>query len=257
MYKSKKLSRLLAVAVACMSVSCSEPVISQSYRIIFPDLPESWLEILGEASWHTEWVGKDGFLKSAESPPGGKVYVGVRQEWASPVSAWPYWPDKGIRQGVMKPAGAIFPLDVSGSSIRLTWNGGVDAVFFMELATLNSEKRLPHNFNWPRFRELFSGAALPEEILSDPWLADWKTIAAKTAVSGFDSRRISGQKRTSVNLEAPASGPWIGASPFMHTGDWQKDESITLKVSEGVDSYFCPEGVLRCSPGAWVWIKYS
>jgi hypothetical protein len=248
---------MAATAALCLFTACGEPVIIQSYRIKFPDLPEAWLEILGEANWHTEWAGKDGNIHSAEVEPGGKAYAGVSQEWSSPVSAWPYWPDKGIRYGVAKPAGAIFPLDVSGSSIRLTWGAGVDAVFFWELASLNNEKRLPHNFNWARFRELFSDALLPEDILGDPWLADWKTIAVKTAMSGFDRRRINSQQCTSISLTVPASGPWIGTSPFMRVSDWQKGETITLKVSGAVDSYFCAEGILRCSPNAWNWIKYS
>jgi hypothetical protein len=252
------LRRLVAsTIVLCVFSSCGAPVLRQSFRIKFPDLPESWLETLGEASWHTEWAGKDGLVHSAEVMPGDTVYAGLAQEWASPVSAWPYWPDKGIRYGVMRPAGAIFPLDVSGASIKLTWGGGIDAVFFRELAALNNEKRLPHNFNWARFRELFSGKLLPEDILLDPWLADWKTIAAKTAASGFDRRRINSQKRTDISFTVPASGPWIGTSPFIHVNNWQKDETVTLKVSGAVESYFCPEGTLRLSPDAWNWIKYN
>jgi hypothetical protein len=239
-----------------MFAACGEPVIMESYKIKFPDLPAAWLEVLGEANWHTEWIDKNGVIKSAEVRPGDTAYAGLAQEWTSPVSAWPYWPDKGIRHGVMKPAGALFPLDVSGGSIKLTWNGGIDAVFFWELAALSTEKRLPHNFNWARFRKLFSGALLSEDILLDPWLADWKTIAAKTALSGFDSRRINSQKLTSVSLAVPASGPWIGTSPFMRARDWRKDETITLKVSDTVDSYFCPQGILHCSPDAWNWVKY-
>jgi hypothetical protein len=262
MTAKKSLCRLTARVMAavftlCMSASCSNPVIHESYRIKFPDLPESWLEVLGEANWHTEWIGKDGNLHSAEVEPEGLAYAGLAQEWASPVSAWPYWPDKGIRYGVMKPSGAIFPLDVSGGSIQLTWSGGIDAIFFRELAALNSEKRLPHNFNWVRFRELFSGGVLSEDILLDPWLADWKEIAAKTVLSGFDRRRIISQKRTSISLTVPASGPWTGTSPFMRTGDWQKGETITLKAGAVVDSYFCPEGILHYSPDAWTWVKYD
>ena len=254
MTTKKFLYRLAAAAAAlCMFAACSEPVIRESYRIKFPDLPDSWLEVLGEASWHTEWIGKDGAIHSTEAET---AYADLAQEWTSPVIAWPYWPDRGIRYGVMKPAGAIFPLDVSGGSIKLTWNGGVDAVFFLELAARNSEKRLPHNFNWVRFRELFSGGVLSEDILLDPWLADWKAIAAKTAMSGFDRRRINSQKRTSISLTAPACGPWVGTSPFMRAGNWQKDQTVTLKAGDTVDSYFCPEGVLRYSASAWNWISY-
>jgi hypothetical protein len=248
---------IMFIVALCFFASCDEDdVIRQSYRVNLPALPDVWLEILGEAAWHIEWVGEDGAMHSVEKLQGGiQPYVDLMQSWTTPVSAWPYW--QGIKYGVMKPAGAIFPLDVSGSSIKLSWNGGVDAVFFWELATLDNEKRLPSNFNWKRFRELFSGAQLPEDVLSDPWLADWKDIAIKTAASGFDRRRIVSQKRSSLSLNIPANGPWIGASPFISGKGWQTGETVIVKLGSQVESYFCPTGILHCSSATWTWLKYN
>jgi hypothetical protein len=245
--------------VLCLFASCEDDrVIRQSYHLKLPPLPEIWQEVLGEASWHIEWAGEDGVIHSMEKiPNGGMSSVEIMQNWTTPVSAWPYWPEKDIRHGLMKPAGALFPLDVSGSYIKLSWNGGVDAVFFWELAALDNEKRLPYNFNWNHFRELFSNADLPEDVLEDPWIADWKAIAVKTATSGFDRRRISGQKRSSRTLTIPADGPWIGVSPFDDGKDWLKDEVVIVKLSGYVESYFCPTGVLRCSSATWNWLRYD
>jgi hypothetical protein len=258
MKTAKKVLFCIGAIFAALSLSsCSEPVTRQSYRVNLPVQPDSWPEVLGGTHWRIEWHDSNGAARSAEVVPGGKsCYAGIMQEWTTPVTAWPYWPDKGIKPGVMMPAGALFPFDVSGDSINLSWSGGVDAVFFEELAALADEKRLPHNFNWARFRKLFSDGDLPENILQDPWLADWKSIAAKTVSSSFDRRRITAQKGSSLNFTAPSGGPWIGTSPFMHRQDWQPGDSVTVKVVNPVDIYFCPDGILRCAPNAFVWQDY-
>jgi hypothetical protein len=254
-----KFFKTVFITALFFSASCDEDsVIQQSYRLKLPPLPDAWLEILGEAAWHIEWVGEDGVIRSVEKLPGGRLpSANIMQNWTTPVSAWPYWPEKGIKHGIMKPAGAIFPLDVSGSSIELSWNGGVDAVFFWELAALDNEKRLPHNFNWKRFRELFSGAELPEDVLDNPWIAGWKDIALKTATSGFDRRRIVSQLSSALSITIPANGPWIGVSPFMPASDWQKSQTVFIKLGSQVESYFCATGTLHCSPTTWTWLQYD
>jgi hypothetical protein len=258
MKTAKKVLLCMGAAYFMLNLSsCGEPVTRRSYRVNLPAPPASWLEVLGEAHWRIEWNGEDGTDMSAEAVPGGKsCYAGIVQEWTTPVTAWPYWPDKGIKPGVVMPAGALFPFDVSGDSINLSWNGGVDAVFFRELAALADEKRLPHNFNWVRFRKLFSDGDLPESVLQDPWLADWKTIAAKTVSSSFDRRRIAAQKGSSLNFTAPSGGPWIGTSPFTREQDWQPGDAVTVKVIKTVDIYFCPDGILRCASNAFIWQSY-
>jgi hypothetical protein len=258
----KSLLRKAAAALSVwLLVSCegavTQPISQQSYRLVLPAIPASWLEVLGEASWYVEWVDEDGDKRSAEVVTGASVSASIMREWSTPVLAWPYWPDKGIKHGTMKPAGAIFPLDADGGSFKLSWLGGVEAAFYWELAGLASEKRLPHLFNWPRFRELLFSEQLAEEVRLDPWLADWKSIAAKTAASGFDSRRITAQKRSPVTVDIPADGPWVGVSPFAPSEDWATGESAVLQIGEQAESYFSPSGVLRCSPSAWIWVEYS
>jgi hypothetical protein len=247
------------VILSGLFIACDEDtVIPLSYNLRFPELPETWLEVLGKASWHIEWVDEDGVVKKSEIAAGGKASgIKIMMEWTTPVIAWPYWPEKGIRYGEIKPAGALFPLDASGSSVKLSWQGGVDAVFFWELAAANNEKRLPYNFNWPRFRALFSDEELPTEVSKDPWLADWKAIAVKTAASGFDRRRIVAQKRSSRAFTAPADGPWIGISPFMRAENWMTGETFMIKVTDQVDSYFSSTGVLHCSHNTWNWLRYD
>lgn len=250
--------RVTFIAALTLSASCeADAVIRDSYELVLPEPPEAWMEVLGEPCWRIEWFDSNGVMQSAEILPGGTGGAdGIMQEWTTPVTAWPYWPEKNIKYGIMKPAGALFPLDVYGGSINLSWRGGIDAVFYRELAALNSEKRLPYNFNWVRFRELFQSGGLSEEIVKDPWLADWKSIAAKTAASGFDRRRISARKYSTLSLAMPAPGPWIGESPFMPGGNWQQQENVALKVTDETSNYFCPDGILRCASGVWIWIMY-
>jgi hypothetical protein len=255
------LRKAAAVLLLWPLASCGEdglkPVMPQSYRLELPAIPASWLEVLGEADWYVEWVDADGGKRSAEVGPGASPSAAIMREWAAPVLAWPHWPGKGIKHGTMKPAGAIFPLDADGGSLRLSWLGGVEASFYWELAALAGEKRLPHLFNWPRFRELLSSEQLAEDVRLDPWLADWKSIAVKTAASGFDSRRITAQKLSPVTVDIPADGPWVGVSPFAPSEDWATGESAVLQIGEQAESYFSPSGVLRCSLSAWIWVEYS
>ncbi|MDR2658880.1 MAG: hypothetical protein LBC27_02665 [Spirochaetaceae bacterium] len=259
MKTTKLLSKMAIAAALCLCASCEKDAALQTeYHVKLPNLPETWRGVLGEASWHIEWVGEGGVINSAETAAGNETpVITIIQGWTTPVTAWPYWPEKNIRRGIIKPAGALFPLDTSGGTLKLSWNGGVDAVFFWELAAYDNEKRLPYNFNWPRFRELFTNANLPEDVLRDPWLANWKEIAAKTASSGFDRRRISGEKRSNYNINIPANGPWIGVSPFAAAADWRKGETAVVKLNGQTETYFCPAGILRCSSATSIWIDYE
>jgi hypothetical protein len=234
--------------------SCGDLAMRDSYKLSPPALPAHWQELLGPALWRIEWFDGNGEARSVETA--SPVNTDIVQEWASAVIAWPFWPEKGIPCGVMKPAGAIFPLDASGGTLNLSWQGGVDAYFYLQLAAVAHEKRTPYYFNWQRFRELFSNEAIPEEIVRDPWLADWRTISVNTVSSGFDRRRIVSEKRDNLNVAIPADGPWCASSPFIESALWRKDETILFQVRNEPDSYFCPSGYLHCAKNAWAWKVY-
>ena len=245
--------------LAFLPAACKDAPISDSYRPVLPDLPTVWYEILGEAHWRVEWVGEGGFWQKKEIGPGQDIpALSLIQEWTTPVLAWPFWPDKNLLPGIMRPSGALFPWDVSGGKLMLSWKGGIDAVFWKELAasekpSLAAEGRLPWYFDWPRFRELFSeNGSLSESVRLDPWLPDWKEIAKKTVASGFDRRRIVSRKLTELVIP-DFGGQWTGSSPFALPLDAPSGGPLCVNAADVPEAWISAEGILKCFVSGWVW----
>jgi len=171
---------------------------------------------------------------------------------------------------VFRPAGGLFPFDARGSTLSLSWRGGVDAMFYRELCAAAAETpsqqssvpRLPWNFNWPRFRELYDDSGVNAEFRADPWLADWPGIAAKVWQSGFDKRRLVPQTRREMRVTAPP-GPWIGTSPF--AAPLYFDDSPvfpvcapeTVTASYPIDTWISTDGILRCTAETYIFLRWE
>lgn len=248
-----KYSGCFSVLIALFFLlSCSGPLIPGSYTLTAPGLPESWA-LLGSPSWHVEWMDNSGQWRQADAENGlGQISIASGETWTGAVLAWPRF---GCGKGVFRPAGAILPFDCSGDRVMLSWQGGVDAFFYRELARLGwGSSRSPDRFDWPRFRELFSGgnaSALSGEIRNDPWLVDWTGVAEKTIASGFDRRRLVSAHTGTLSVPAPAAGPWAASSPFAvpPAGDpWE------LKTAPWVDTLVSPQGVVKVSRDGFVWL---
>jgi len=255
-------TNFFAIVAFFAVISCDNSPIIPSYYLILPELPGHWLGILEEPHWRLEWVGEAGLWLEWELGPGQTPPpVSLMPEWSSPVLAWPYWPSIGLFPGMMRPAGAMFPWDVSGqAALTLSWRGGLDAVFWKELAnaerpstpeSATAARRIPWYFDWPRFRELLSGEDIPEAVRHDPWLADWKDIAQRTVNSGFDRRRIVSRRFS--ELEIPGlDGLWAGSSPFAPPIEAQSDSPLSISVNDTTDVWVSSGGVLKASTAGWV-----
>jgi hypothetical protein len=211
------------------------------------------MELLGEPRWRLEWIDPaDGWV-FRDGDTAGFGDLEIPAGLTSPLLAWPCWPQLDIPPGYLRPAGALFPFDAAGDRISLSWSGGIDAFFFRELAAAQSAERQPATFDWPRFRELLTGDAISGDIRRDPWLADWTLIAAATARSGFDRRRIIPRDQDSLRVTIPCPGPWIAASPFAEPAFWEAGELVDLRVTDTVDTYIAAGAVLRCTRQGWTW----
>jgi hypothetical protein len=232
--------------------SCADPPIERYYQPSLPALPAAWSGVLGTPLWRLEWIDEEGREKAYEGPEAGLPGLSLMQEWSNPVIAWPYWPEKNLFPGDMKPAGAIFPWDVSGGRIVLGWNAGVDAFFWRKLAagTTGNSTRRPWYFDWPRFRELFQSAVLNEAVRLDPWRVDWETLAGKTLESGFYRSRIVPRLVTELTIPG-LGGLWIGSSPFAPPLDVPAGGPLILPAGEAVETWVSSEGILRCGGGTW------
>jgi len=233
---------------------CGESLVDSRYTVQMPGLPPAWEVLLGSPYWRVEWLNGEGRKETVIVRGNGGMEVSLPTTWVSAVSAAPFWPDKGLGPGIFRPAGAIFPFDVSGKSLVLSWQGGVEANLYWELIEAyrragQESIRLPWNFNWPRFRQLFDDPTLNADVRADPWLADWSGIAAKMVQSGFDKRRLVPEARSS--MEIPVNlGPWIGVSPF--APPLLFEAVPVFPVRPAVDTWVSAGGTLRCNTEAWI-----
>ena len=247
---------IASLTFSCLAAaSCGESLLDPQRLLTLPELPQAWESILGEPHWQAEWIDEAG-RRREQAIRGGSLEISLPQTWASAVVAWPYWPEKGIGPGVFKPAGAIFPFDSDGKTLAASWQGGVEAHFYWELAAAgqknlpdSSVPRLPHHFDWPRFRALFTDGALNAEICADPWLADWGAIAERTVLSGFDRRRLVPEERGSLRIPV-SPGPWIGSSPF--AAPLVFDGPPAFPVRAAPDTWVSAESILRCNAETWI-----
>jgi len=250
------LSKLAVIALALQFTCCADRF-SSWYTLEFPRSPQSWVSILGEPHWRVEWLAPDGRRQSADLSPGGSLQIELPSTWVNPVIARPYWPGHNLYAGLFMPAGALFPFDVNKNRLCLSWEAGTDAVFYWELASANggNMSRIPANFDWSRFRELFKSETLREDVREDPWLVDWSAVAESTVSSTFYQSRLRPEAAASATLPVPA-GPWYGASPFSQPLYFAEDEARIFQVRAGVNTWVSAAGILRVNGGAWVFREW-
>jgi hypothetical protein len=256
-----KLWCLPVLIPALFFSGCGRTLTDSAYFLALPEPPPTWTELLGPPHWWIEWINPEGAVENRISA--GGLEITLPQTWASPVSAWPFWPGRGIEPGIFRPAGGIFPFDASGDLLRLSWRGGVDALVYWELdaaraAGAGAEASVPRfarNFNWPRFRELFDDPIFLEKLHSDPWLVDWKAAAAKIALLGFDKRRIVPEKQEEIPVPM-FPGPWIGTSPFAPPLVFGEGETPVFPAGPRPGSWFSSGGILRCTAKTWIFLPW-
>jgi len=263
----KRYFLALLYCVGLLLNSCGEALTDSGFALELPDLPQAWEDILGSPNWRIEWVTQEG-QKEARTVQGNEgLTIYPPQTWVSAVSAFPFWPEKGLGPGIFRPAGAIFPYDASGKSLILSWQGGVDATLYWEMtkawvgtgsatAEESPERaavtRLPMNFNWPRFRRLFDDPTVNADVRADPWLTNWAGIAAKTVQTGFDKRRLVPEPRSTLTIPVNP-GPWIGSSPFADPLIFETTPVFLVRPT--ADTWASKQGILRCNSEAWIFIR--
>jgi len=260
-----RLPGKLAIIALALQLTCCGDSYSSRYTLEFPRAPQTWVSLLGEPHWRVEWFSPDGGNQTADILPGGSLQIELPATWANPVSAWPYWPSHNLITGLFMPAGALFPFDVSGNSLRLSWEAGPDAVFYRELSGFaelansvtqagDESKKKPANFDWLRFRELLQSENINTAARQNPWLVDWRFVAEKTIEANFDSRRLVPQTADPVSIPVP-SGPWYGSSPFASPLAFAENETPSFPVRPGLNVWICREGILRVNGKTWMFTR--
>lgn len=228
----------------------------------FPPLPGAWTELLGSPRWLVRYYAGGAYQETGGSS--------IPASATGPVLAWPCWPSLPPGSGGFRPAGLILPLDLqapdraSGARrLALSWQGGVDAWFYQALdraarntAAGESPPR-PGNFNWPRFRALFSDPSVPQEIRDDPWRADWDAIAERTVRSGFRKQWLKAVETTPLVVPAPP-GPWVSGSPFAPALEFGAGPCVfPAEPGPGVQAWYSAAGILRYSQESWIFLPWG
>jgi hypothetical protein len=238
--------------------SCESSILPPSYRVILPELPPQWREILGECRWRVEWVGPSGLKESADYAGPGPLELELLHAWPNPVLAWPCWPGKNLPGGMFRPAGALYPLDIRGRDIALSWEAGPEALFYLELEQAWTESpgapelRRPHYFDWARLRNYLREEASPA-LRADPWLVNWKTAARGAVQSGFRTTLVKAEAGTAGSVIVPANGPWTGASPFAGPFPWTAGEVLNMDLKAGAEIFVSPGGIFMVSHEGQLW----
>jgi hypothetical protein len=248
--------KLTTVFVLVLQLFCCKEVCLSKYALELPKPPESWVSLLGEPCWLIEWIAPDGQNKRAEITNGSKIEIEIPVTWTNPVFAWPYWPQHNLAFGIFMPAGALFPFDAKKNAIRLSWEAGPDVVFYRELSIANEQKlsKIPANFDWLRFRELFHEETLDGEVCEDPWLVNWRSAAEKTISGNFDKRRLVSEKTESRTIPVP-HGPWYGTSPFTKPLSFANNEAAVFQIRSGLNLWVSADGILRVNGNTWVFTE--
>ena len=261
-------ARFLVINMLIISLSFSgcRDICPSSYTLELPKMPDILVSLLGEPHWQIEWIDPAGQKQTAIITPNDSgiqlnMEIKMPVTFANPVIAWPYWSNHNLIPGHFKPAGALFPFDVNGGNLCLSWEAGVDAFFYWELvyANENNLSKIPANFDWPRFRELFKGETLSEAVRKDPWLVNWRSAAERTISGNFDSRRLIPEetelKTIPYHIYAQTdnwSGVWYGTSMFEKPLTFAEGESPVFKIRPGINIWISEKGILRVNGNAWV-----
>jgi hypothetical protein len=243
--------------------SCGRPDGEGPFLLEFPSPPGAWTELLGKPRWLVRYYAGGVYQESEGSSLPPSV--------TGPVLAWPYWPERRLKPGDFRPAGLILPCDAQAPDrasesrhLILSWQGGVDAWFYEALnkaaqAGGGDWESLPQarNFNWPRFRALFSDPAVPREIREDPWRADWEAIAERTIRSGFRKQWLKAVETSPLTVPVHP-GPWVSPSPFVPPLEFGAGPCVfPAGDGPGVQAWYSAPGILHCSGESWILLPWE
>jgi hypothetical protein len=249
---------LLTVLAFALQLACCGDICPSRYNLELPNPPESWVSLLGQPCWRIEWIDQNGENRTAELKPGQNLEIELQVTCINPVIALPYWTEHNLPPGVFMPAGALFPFDVEKDAIRLSWSAGYDVIFYRELAIFaNIDKnptKIPANFDWIRFRELFQSDDLGEAVRKDPWLVNWSFVAEKTISGNFDKRRLVPEKTEQKTIPVPY-GFWYGTSSLADPLFFENNAVVSFPVRPGVNVWVSSNGILQVNGNVWMLTK--
>ncbi len=238
-------------AAVLLTLSCEWPLGARERSVFFPSSPAAWTRLYGRPVWSVRWRDTEGKEERLDGVT-ESIPLTIHVDFCSRILAYPYWPLAGIPPGLARPAGALMLWADRARGIELSWEGGVEAIFYDELRLAGGEAAA-QCFNWPRFRASLASSEIEDELNGDPWTVDWRTVALKSVTSGFDLRRLRPRKTSPISCLIALEGPWAYDSPFKNAPIVLPGANIDLYASEAPATLFGPRAFLRYSSDTAIW----
>lgn len=202
--------RAAAPAVLVLSFwGCSLLEGEREVEVRLPELPAGWESLGGDIGFILEYPGPDGEIRRRGIFAAGEdAGLALPPEGNVPVTARPVFlasPAPGLG---MRPAGGIFPRDVSAAGeLLLTWEEGFLAECLLEVY------RNAGNAEWVNVERLAAGVR--DKAPENPWVLDMRKIVRSLIYGRYYGGFIA--PRTLYPPAGPIPGlpeDWLWGDPF-------------------------------------------
>ncbi|HVO38352.1 MAG TPA: hypothetical protein VMV03_04910 [Spirochaetia bacterium] len=231
----------LAALAACCLGSCAPFGGDAELEALLPRVPAHWAAAFPDLHFRLVLRGAAGDEQALEIPsPPARITCSKATNTA--ILAYPV---SARAAGFLRPAGAVYPLDLrredGRDTLRFSWEAGAAAWVLSRLRTLGFETSL---VNAPRLR-----AELARH--PDPWALDLEKIAEKLADGTFIFYDIDLLPSRDVQLR-PGVGSWFLEDPESSVTPCRDEDTLLLPaLSVGDHALFSIEGRrIRISVGA-------
>jgi hypothetical protein len=221
---------LAACSVAALAASCALFVRDAEVSVVLPPPPAHWVRAFPDLRFRIEYRDATGVERSVEVPSGARTTIHCTRLCNSAVLGRPLC--RADREGLLRPAGALVPLNETETELPLTWENGPAAVVMSRLRSLGRDTSL---FNAGRLEEYMAREP-------DPWNLDLVGIAQKIAEGTFSAYDIERLSQRDVTVAAGA-GEWFFESPFSGKAASDQSGAITARsLAVGMHGLFSAEG---------------
>jgi hypothetical protein len=226
--------RVFAVFTIVPLVSCSLDASTDRIVLRFPEIPPAWRNA-GNLRYKLTFRDAEGSKIDLDAVPGDGIQITLERGSAQAFLAYPYITDY-LWPGILKPAGAVYPGELAGDELRLTWEGGLGA----GAARILEGSGYPiGTADWRRI------AAEAKDRAGDPWAIGSRPIASAILSGSFGVAAFKPEVPLPVRVPLSAR-PTDGAGGGTRETSWAADSPFALRPVEDGDLYgFCVPGE-RC-----------
>ena len=225
-----RIPGFFACAAAALGVSCALFTPETEVTVVLPTPPAHWAPAFPDLEFRIVYCDAAGGEHAAVVSCGAAARIRCSRRGNSPVLAYPV--SRADVGGLLRPAGALHPLNGNGAELPLTWENGPPAVVMSLLRSLGRDTSL---FNAGRLEEYMARE-------QDPWDLDLAGIARKIADGTFCAYDVDPLLLRDVTA-ATGAGEWFFESPFSTTVQADKSGSIAIpSIALGMHGLFSTTG---------------